>query len=89
MRTRFIHYRGLRWEVFETSDQVADRAPRRESHGRLYFLSRFSSRASDDFPSEWYRVTDEELVRLCEHARIIGAHAPYVPDRSRLEGSNR
>lgn len=89
MRTRFIHHRGLRWEVFDTTDQLADRAPASGAHRRLYFLSRFSSRASDDFPSEWYRLPDEALVRLCESARIIGAHAPYVSDLATHEGRGR
>jgi hypothetical protein len=81
MSTRFISFRGFRWDVVETPS-LADTTQRRRASGArtaLYFLSKFGTRRTDHFPSDWSKLSEKELRALCERAYTLAENAVLEP----------
>jgi hypothetical protein len=61
---------GWQWEIVES-------AKRRSSDGKvdtqrtLYFLNRYETRRTEDFPADWAKRPPKELLRLCEVAEPL------------------
>jgi hypothetical protein len=70
---------GAVWEVFEVhrSSSKPGAVSSGLEGGWLSFVSGEQRRRLAPYPSEWERAGDEELVRLCESARV--AQSPRFP----------
>lgn len=65
---RFIDSFGFEWQAYE----VAVPRPAPHSDRRvLYFFSRGSTRALEDFPRQWENLSWAELEDLCAQGRAI------------------
>jgi hypothetical protein len=42
-----------------------------EAQRALYFLNRYETRRTADFPSDWAKRPSKELIRLCEVAEPL------------------
>ena len=62
-RTRFLVHDGVGWTVYERTWGEYDR----RSATKLVFESDGVVRVVRSFPSEWYALSDDELVALSWH----------------------
>lgn len=67
---RFRDRAGWQWEVVESSRKRVD--PSKDEQQRaLYFLNRYETRRTAEFPSDWAKRPSKELIRLCEVAEPL------------------
>lgn len=67
---RFRDRAGWQWEVVESSKRrVSD--GKSDQERALYFLNRYETRRTADFPSDWAKRPSRELIKLCEVAEPL------------------
>ncbi|HKW47494.1 MAG TPA: hypothetical protein VJN70_08610 [Gemmatimonadaceae bacterium] len=67
---RFRDQAGWQWEVVESTK----RRPGNDDTDRqrtLYFLNRYETRRTAEFPADWAKRSSKELVQLCEVAERL------------------
>lgn len=67
---RFRDQAGWQWEVVESSKrrQGKDESERQRT---LYFLNRYETRRTAEFPADWAKRSSKELGQLCEVAERL------------------
>jgi hypothetical protein len=85
---RFVDAHGAHWEVLELHAErrhMERRTDEATPRPTLYFISRFDTRRSEEFPGEWYRMSSAQLTRLCADARPLAARSSRMVKGSDLE----
>jgi hypothetical protein len=67
---RFRDQAGWQWEVVESTKRRASEG-REERQRTLYFLNRYETRRTAEFPADWAKRPSKELVQLCEVAERL------------------
>ncbi|HZI40813.1 MAG TPA: hypothetical protein VFD67_03900 [Gemmatimonadaceae bacterium] len=67
---RFRDSAGWQWEAVESSKRrgTEEKAERQRT---LYFLNRYETRRTKEFPADWAKRPPKELVQLCEVAEPL------------------
>ena len=67
---RFRDQAGWQWEVVESRKQRAGESDSARQR-TLYFLNRYETRRTAEFPADWAKRSSKELVQLCEVAERL------------------
>jgi len=67
---RFRDQAGWQWEAVESSKRRASEG-KAERQRTLYFLNRYETRRTEEFPADWAKRPPKELVQLCEVAERL------------------
>jgi len=67
---RFRDEAGWQWAAVESSKRRAGEG-KAERQRTLYFLNRYETRRTEEFPADWAKRPPKELVQLCEVAERL------------------
>lgn len=67
---RFRDQAGWQWEVVESTKRRTGEGES-ERQRTLYFLNRYETRRTAEFPADWAKRPSKELVKLCEVAERL------------------
>jgi hypothetical protein len=67
---RFRDSAGWQWEVVESGKRRGTEG-KTERQRTLYFLNRYETRRTAEFPADWAKRPPKELVQLCEVAEPL------------------
>ena len=67
---RFRDQAGWQWEAVESTKKRAGEGES-ERQRTLYFLNRYETRRTAEFPADWAKRPSKELVKLCEVAERL------------------
>ena len=89
MRT-FIDHTGLAWRVWEVRrEHVQGSGPVQHTvapeleNGWLCFVSAAGKRRLARYPDDWMRMSEEQLIALCGHAKTVRTSQPPSGPRAR------
>jgi len=68
---RFRDQAGWQWEVVESTSKRRTSEGQSEKQRTLYFLNRYETRRTAEFPADWAKRSSKELVQLCEVAERL------------------
>jgi hypothetical protein len=67
---RFRDQAGWQWEAVESTKRRASDGQSQQER-TLYFLNRYETRRTAEFPTDWAKRPSKELVQLCEVAERL------------------